>query len=206
MNLDQDAFEPAPNAISRKEQMRARIRAAALDLFARDGFEQTTVRAIAERAGLKDGTLYYYFRSKRDLLNSLWEAPSSGLRDLPVVPVMDGQRLVRLVDVILDTAVEQDRLVRLVVQQTLAGDPIAAALRAQTMAYWRRYLLPHFESNLEHADARLRVDLLVSVILGMVFEVQMNEGESAPAVLASATFRNNAHRLVGAIVPVAPAD
>lgn len=207
MSVEQarDRTEGGALSASRSGQTRARIQAAALDLFARDGFENTTVKAIAERVGLKDGTLYYYFRSKRDLLNSLWETPSTGLRDLPVVPRLDSERLLHLVDVILDTAIEQDRLVRLLVQQTLAGDPTATALRAQTMAYWRRYLLPHFEAQFESADALLRTDMLMAFILGLVFEAQINEGNLAPNLLASEQFRANAHRLAIACIPLTPA-
>lgn len=207
MSLDPN-LEPTESvaiSASRNQQTRARIQAAALDLFARDGFENTTVKAIAERVGLKDGTLYYYFRSKRDLLNSLWETPATGLRDLPVAPRLDAARLIRLVDVILDTAIEQDQVVRLLVQQTLAGDPTATALRAQTMAYWRRYLLPHFEVQFEAADALIRTDMLIAFILGIVFEAQINEGNQAPRLFASEQFRANAHRLALACIPLSAA-
>lgn len=205
LQRSQHEAECAAAGISRREQTRLRIQEAALELFACDGFENTTVRAIAERVGLKDGTLYYYFRSKRDLLNSLWETPATGLRGLPVAPRLDEERLNYLVDVILDTAVEQDRLVRLLVQQTLAGDATATALRGQTMAYWRHYLLPHFEVEFEHEDALLRADMLISFILGIVFDAQITEGNRAPVVLASEAFRANVHRLAVVCIPLKPA-
>jgi AcrR family transcriptional regulator len=45
----------------------AEIMAAARDVFARNGFSDTTMDDIAEAAGLAKGTLYLYFKSKRDL-------------------------------------------------------------------------------------------------------------------------------------------
>ena len=45
----------------------AEILDAARSVFARKGFYATTVDEIAETAGLAKGTLYLYFRSKRDL-------------------------------------------------------------------------------------------------------------------------------------------
>ena len=43
---------------------------AALDLFSNRGFHATTTAAIAKRAGVSEGTIYKYFRSKEDLLSS----------------------------------------------------------------------------------------------------------------------------------------
>ena len=43
------------------------IASAALDVFARDGFESATVDRIASEAGVSKGTVYLYYRSKEDL-------------------------------------------------------------------------------------------------------------------------------------------
>lgn len=45
-----------------------RFRAAAIELFAQIGYEQTTVAAIAERAGLTSRTFFRYFVDKREVL------------------------------------------------------------------------------------------------------------------------------------------
>lgn len=45
-----------------------RFRAAALELFGEIGFEQTTVAAIARRAGLTSRTFFRYFTDKREVL------------------------------------------------------------------------------------------------------------------------------------------
>lgn len=46
---------------------RARIREAALDHFARDGYDRTTIRAIAQTAGVSPGLLRHHYGSKEDL-------------------------------------------------------------------------------------------------------------------------------------------
>src|SRR5580692_4882894 len=51
----------------------ARILDAALDLFRRQGFEQTTMRGIAAEAGVSLGSAYYYFQSKEDLVMAFYE-------------------------------------------------------------------------------------------------------------------------------------
>lgn len=55
------------------EATRARILNVALDLFRRRGFEQTTMRGIADEGGVSLGSAYYYFKSKEDLVMAFYE-------------------------------------------------------------------------------------------------------------------------------------
>jgi len=50
-----------------KTERRERILAAALTLFQKKGFERTTTRAIARKAGLAEGTIFNYFKTKDDI-------------------------------------------------------------------------------------------------------------------------------------------
>jgi AcrR family transcriptional regulator len=58
----------APVRNKRGETSRAAIFQAALDLFQERGYEATTMRAIAERAGVSLGSSYHYFPSKEHLV------------------------------------------------------------------------------------------------------------------------------------------
>ena len=49
---------------SKSEETRARILDAAMDLFRRQGFDETTMREIAAEGGVATGAAYYYFDSK----------------------------------------------------------------------------------------------------------------------------------------------
>ncbi len=68
--------------ISRRDELRnfrrAKIRDAARRVFARDGLEAATMRAIASEAGYSPGALYSYYPSKAHLLSDL-AAQSLGL-------------------------------------------------------------------------------------------------------------------------------
>jgi AcrR family transcriptional regulator len=46
---------------------------AALELFREHGFEGTTMRAVAERAGVSVGNAYYYFSSKEELVQGFYD-------------------------------------------------------------------------------------------------------------------------------------
>lgn len=54
------------------EQTRARILDAALALFRKNGYERTTMRAVAEAAGVSLGNAYYYFASKEALIQAFY--------------------------------------------------------------------------------------------------------------------------------------
>jgi AcrR family transcriptional regulator len=57
---------------SKGEQTRAVIFGAALELFRERGYEATTMRAIAEKAGVSLGSSYHYFPSKEHLVLLLY--------------------------------------------------------------------------------------------------------------------------------------
>jgi AcrR family transcriptional regulator len=66
------ADKQQPTKTSKGEQTRAAILEAALELFRERGYEETTMRAIAERAGVALGNAYYYFRSKEHLIQAFY--------------------------------------------------------------------------------------------------------------------------------------
>lgn len=55
------------------------IARSAAKLFAEKGYDATSVREIVEAAGVAKPTLYYYFRSKEGLAQTLVTVPLSGL-------------------------------------------------------------------------------------------------------------------------------
>jgi AcrR family transcriptional regulator len=61
---------------------RETIRAVALELFSTKGFDQTSLREIAERVGLTKASLYYHFSSKQALLIAVVEPVIAGWRTI----------------------------------------------------------------------------------------------------------------------------
>ncbi len=57
----------------RSGDKRDRILQAAVKVFARSGFHATRVSDVAKAAGVADGTIYLYFKSKEELLFSLFQ-------------------------------------------------------------------------------------------------------------------------------------
>ncbi|MCX4780731.1 TetR/AcrR family transcriptional regulator [Streptomyces sp. NBC_01264] len=57
----------------RRGDTRQRIQDVALELFAEQGYEKTSLREIAERLGVTKAALYYHFKTKEDIIISLFE-------------------------------------------------------------------------------------------------------------------------------------
>jgi AcrR family transcriptional regulator len=57
----------------RRGDTRARIQQVALELFAEQGYERTSLREIAEGLGVTKAALYYHFKSKEDIVRSFTE-------------------------------------------------------------------------------------------------------------------------------------
>lgn len=57
---------------TKAERTRARIRDTALASFRERGYDETTVRLIAQEAGVSLGNAYYYFPTKNHLVQELY--------------------------------------------------------------------------------------------------------------------------------------
>lgn len=120
-----------------KRDKLARIRNAARSLFLEKGFEETTTREIAVRAGVAIGTLFLYATDKRDLLLLLFDEELNKLSDRAVAKARRGQpfidQLLAIFRVFLEYMSETPQLSRYMMQQvtfmgTGVGDRIQAGL------------------------------------------------------------------------------
>jgi AcrR family transcriptional regulator len=64
---------PAGRRAQNKREIRERIVQAALSLFQTKGFDATTTKAIARKAGIAEGTVFNYFKSKDDIALHFFE-------------------------------------------------------------------------------------------------------------------------------------
>ena len=65
--------QPSKAAPPKSARTRAAIVAAAMTLFRERGYEGTTMRGVAEAAGVSVGNAYYYFASKEHLVQGWYE-------------------------------------------------------------------------------------------------------------------------------------
>jgi AcrR family transcriptional regulator len=90
---------------------RSRVQKVALELFAEQGYEKTSLREIAERLGVTKAALYYHFRSKEDIVHSFTDdrfaridALIEWARTQPPGPATNREILDRYVGIVLTGA------------------------------------------------------------------------------------------------------
>ncbi|MGC0375831.1 AcrR family transcriptional regulator [Streptomyces sp. SAI-229] len=66
----------------RRGDTRQRIQDVALELFAEQGYEKTSLREIAERLDVTKAALYYHFKTKEEILVGIFEDLSRPMEDL----------------------------------------------------------------------------------------------------------------------------
>lgn len=149
---------------------RARIAAAAFELFAAKGYDSTTVDAIAERAGIARRTFFRYFRSKDDVIfpdhDSLLATVTESLAGQsgvgPVEAVCAGVRVVfrSYVDD-PQVSVQRYRLTRSV--GPLRDRELATVRRYERT--FSRYVRERLAAGFEPADAALRADVVAATVV-----------------------------------------
>lgn len=104
---DSDSPASAPPQAGKADATRARILDAALELLEERGYAATTMRAIAERAGVAAGNAYYYFDGKEALIQGFYlRTHEEHLeRALPAIAAAKGfkARLLALMETKLET-------------------------------------------------------------------------------------------------------
>ncbi|HEY8949907.1 MAG TPA: TetR/AcrR family transcriptional regulator [Rhizomicrobium sp.] len=72
------------------DDKRAKLLAAALDLFETRGFDGVAVPEIASKAGVAVGTVYRYFETKEALVNALYRQIKQNYNDAILAPIPSG--------------------------------------------------------------------------------------------------------------------
>src|SRR5215467_2574281 len=115
---------------------RERILAAAERVFAKNGFFAARVSEIAKDAGVADGTIYLYFKSKDDLLISLFESRMKQVIEM-LERVTDGKPPVEALHAFIRAYLE------LIHDEPEAAEVLTIELR-QSSKFMKEYANPQF--------------------------------------------------------------
>jgi AcrR family transcriptional regulator len=149
---------PTPRA----EDTRRRIYEAALELFREKGFEQTTMRDIAAKAGVALGAAYYYFSSKESIVLAFYQEMQEGSHDAILEAMAGHKKLKDRLRVVLEKRLELlapnrkfcDALFR---HAPDTADPLSP-FSAETRPI-RERAIEHLRVALEGGDTKVPVDL-----------------------------------------------
>jgi AcrR family transcriptional regulator len=112
---------PRRRSAAQSSQTRTEILDRAAELFGTKGFAGTTVREIAEACGMMSGSLYYYFRSKEEILAAIFLRYVDGLEEaweeLLVRPVDGRSGLEYMLRISLETAMQHTAAAKLLTHE-----------------------------------------------------------------------------------------
>ncbi|MEQ3554393.1 helix-turn-helix domain-containing protein [Pseudonocardia nematodicida] len=158
---------------------RRALLAAAGDLFTEHGYDRTSVRAIAERAGVNQTLLFRYFGSKDALyarvaaeraLAVLHGGPPEELLERTLRSILDGPR----------SGPEHDLFGSIV--RSAGTSEAAAAVRAELAGAFTAAFAAQAGGAADERDAALRAELLLSWLLGLsLLHPLLPGGETARA-------------------------
>jgi len=146
---------------------RSAILAAASAEFLAHGYDGTSLRAIARRAGVDPALVHHYFEDKAALFAEALETP---VRPQDIVRLAlaaprehVGETIVRTVLESLDSPASRNRMRQLL--RTALGHDFAARMLRQFLV---REVLGRIAAELDAPDAELRATLAASQIVGLM--------------------------------------
>ena len=156
--------DPAPRSDGRAEQRRrteARILAAAAELFVASGYERTTIRAIAQAAGVDAGLVMHYFGSKQQLFERVTHGPRPSF-DLAGSPSQVAEQVLAQ----LAESLETEPVQSLANLRSMLTHPEAAHSVGERTIRYRAQLA----GTIPAPDADLRAALISAIILGVLVD------------------------------------
>ncbi|MFN3857215.1 MAG: TetR/AcrR family transcriptional regulator [Caulobacter sp.] len=196
----------------RKEQKaatREKVLAAARDLFHEIGYEETTVRAVAERAGVSVGSVFTTFSSKADILSQVMADRVGALQDElgRVVPYLRGGTADRLCSLFAIHYDFECRRVKLFLAHIAAS--FSPSLEPTTVPYgrnanFRGMILDMLADGVTRGDVRPDVDLelvLDTLMAAYAWNYRLAAQSLADAAALTAAMDRQIHLIADGLKP-----
>lgn len=177
------------------EERRAAIVSAAVRLFSRQGYANTTTREIAADAGVAEGSIYRYFKSKQEILFAFIEP--TALHDFaahfPLDSDADDQALISAFIFNRMKIFQANRhLMRVIIGEALHNPLLAEGLRAMLLPAFsslEAYFLRRINAGIfRKVDAELAARALMNHVMGYFIQstlFSINHVEGEKEVIAS---------------------
>jgi AcrR family transcriptional regulator len=135
---------------ARGEQTRTAIVEAALRLFGENGYEATTMRAIAKEAGVATGNAYYYYASKEELIREYFARHqaehAAACRQVLATETRLGRRIAGVLRALVDVLAPCRGFAAKLYWQ--AAEPVAIGLYAEVISGARDRIPAHGRGRL----------------------------------------------------------
>ena len=170
-----------PSQINKGEQgTRERILETAARLFAERGYTGTSVRDIAAELGIANPSLYYHFKSKRELLTELLAEPLARVQAAvrEAEQLSGDARTRRIIGGLLE-ALEVHSGVAIT---SLHGAGKLPAAQQQLAHAMRPYISELLAESAAEDNRDLRVAMVISAVEGVVIDLMLTSPDAATFV------------------------
>ena len=164
---------------------REQILDSSLRLFSEKGFARTSVRDIAQAAGITDAAIYYHFASKRDLFEALIEERgfTTALDELEHIEITLGPvEAIHAHGVNALAFIYRNRdLLKVLMIEAMADDPVATEEYQILVQRWKKAearILRHYADRglLSTEDVDVLASQLVITVIGVLADFMMSSG------------------------------
>jgi AcrR family transcriptional regulator len=152
-----------PRPHSRAEQRRrteARILDTAAQLFAAEGYERTTIRAVAAAAGVDAGLVMHYFGAKQELFRRVIEAAP-----VPEISGAPGQAAEQILAGVAERLVSEP-VASLTLLRSMLTNAEAADAASAGIARYQEQIARAIPAS-DASDASLRAAIISAITLGI---------------------------------------
>jgi len=166
------------------DKKREDILRAALDVFGQKGFSATTVKDIADLAGIAPGTVYTYFQDKVDLFSSVsqqnWDAFHAQMTEILEGQGSTKEKAMALLRDGMDRIKELHPLMRGMYSESLSRNLLSARNLIGSIPTEGPWM--HFKPEELHAGLHI-------IIVGVLFEAAMTPPEDLDAKIGEMRLR-----------------
>jgi len=171
---------------AKKQEKIDAILTAALSLLAKNGYENTTINGIADRAMISRGLLHYYFKDKEDLVANALTFGFGPMWDSSIGKIQSARSPVQLVDTMIE-----------VLKKNISENPDFSALLFEMWVSGRRSakIRKVFNDGLNEAIDRLKGLFELASNVGIV-KIDKDDAEGIVRILL-AMYQGLAIQLLG---------
>ena len=164
--------------IDKKNEKKNKLAEAAFDLFVSNGFKNTSIQEIVDKAGVAKGTFYLYFKDKYDLQEYLITLKSYELFHNALLYVDENQitdfydRIINIIDYLIDRLNDNKELLEFIAKDLswgVFGDRVASLMDDSSLEVLDMFKKGIDENNINIKNPDLTLYMIIELISSTVY-------------------------------------
>lgn len=164
--------------IDKKNEKKNKLAEAAFDLFVNNGFKNTSIQEIVDKAGVAKGTFYLYFKDKYDLQEYLITLKSYELFHSALLYVDENQitdfydRIINIIDYLIDRLNDNKELLEFIAKDLswgVFGDRVASFMDNSSLELLDMFKKGIDENNINIKNPDLTLYMIIELTSSMVY-------------------------------------